>query len=233
MGVWGKGSSFRSGSALGPVFYFNSLLGLSGRPFGFSLASRLRVRVLPGVANESKPRRGEITEGVFRARCVDATLGRTSREKYKVVLTFEVIGSTREDDYDDRQYPEAIGSFVTYIGWITPRALTFAIGALRACGWVGFDLYNLDSCLYNQGGRDVEIEIKEDDYEHAKQPFKVDRVKPIVDRDAWKANLPATNQVSVKEGEILTNALRATLELYAVLDPDLASPRQSHDEIPF
>jgi hypothetical protein len=88
-----------------------------------------------------------IAPGKYMARAVEAELGYTSGDKAQVAVCFELI----DGDYAGQQ--------INWYGYFTDKTMPTTLKALRACGWEGDDLSNLDGIDVNE----VELVISHED----------------------------------------------------------------------
>src|SRR5258708_6614487 len=88
--------------------------------------------------------------GKYRARAIDAQLGETKTGKEQVIVRFELL----EDGFE--------GKAITWFGvFATDKMSRRNLEGLRACGWRGNDINNLDGV----GDCDVEIEVEHDTWQ--------------------------------------------------------------------
>lgn len=104
----------------------------------------------------------EMTDGVYRARAVSATLGENSKGNEQVAIQFRFLAA------------ELVGQTITWYGTFTDKSADISIKALRACGWQGNDLTELLGIDAN----DVDLVVANETWE-GKSRTKVKWVNPI------------------------------------------------------
>ncbi len=93
-----------------------------------------------------------IEAGKHRARAVEWGVGEAGTGTMQIGVVFELLD----------QEP---GTYITYYGYFTDGALEFTLKALRAMGWQGSDITELDN---NGGGldqREVQIVVEHEEYQ--------------------------------------------------------------------
>lgn len=98
-----------------------------------------------------------IAQGRYRARAVQGGLGMTSKGNPQVAVEFELL----DEDW--------AGERITWFGGFNDESKTgkgktqldFTLAALRAAGWTGDDLSNLEGL----GSTEVSIVVKHEEYE--------------------------------------------------------------------
>lgn len=89
-----------------------------------------------------------IAIGTHKARAVSCGLGKTSTNKEQVGVEFEILEG------------ENAGEHITWFGYFTDAALSVTIKALRACGWTGNDLSDIQGL-----DKEVALAINHEEYQ--------------------------------------------------------------------
>ena len=91
----------------------------------------------------------DFPNGRYRARGVQAALGKTSKGGEQVAVEFQV--------YDAEGVP---GESITWYGYFTEKTFERTIESLRLCGWTGNDLSDLSGVDANE----VSLTIENEEY---------------------------------------------------------------------
>ena len=92
-----------------------------------------------------------ITEGKYLARARDWALSLTSTNKEQIGVAFEILQG------------EFAGQYLTWYGFFTDATFERTLESLRACGWLGSDLAEIDGLDTNDVQIVVEHEVSEKD----------------------------------------------------------------------
>lgn len=90
-------------------------------------------------------------EGKYLTRCKEWALGATKKEEPQVFLAFEDI--------------EGLGQPPAYYGQFGDKSLPHTMKALRACGWKGSDISELDHASAGVDANAVEIVVAHEEFE--------------------------------------------------------------------
>lgn len=90
-------------------------------------------------------------EGKYLTTCKEWALGATKKEEPQVFLAFEDI--------------ESVGQPPAYYGQFGDKTLVHTMKALRACGWKGSDISELERIDCGLNANQVEIVVAHEEYE--------------------------------------------------------------------
>jgi hypothetical protein len=99
-----------------------------------------------------------IEPGKYRAKAVEWGIGEAQTGNYQIGVAFELLD-------------EAPGTSITWYGSFTDAALEFTLKALRAMGWQGDDVYELDNGGGHLDEKEVQLVVDHEEYQgrvHAK-----------------------------------------------------------------
>lgn len=168
-----------------------------------------------------------IADGKYRAKAVEWGLGESSNGTPQIAIKFELL------DYDN--------SFITWYGAFTEKALPWTEKAMRVCGWVGYDLEQLDTL----GTNEVELVVVNEEYPEGSGQFysRVKWVNPAggiglkkqmdaggmkAFAESMKAKLMALNPGQAQQQARAAAAVRTAQQ---VLNGGVGGP--DDDDIPF